>query len=190
MKILLLDNYDSFTWNLFHYVEQIVEEEIQVKQNNEITIEEVGVYDGIILSPGPGLPDEAGITKEIIRKYSSSKSILGVCLGHQAIAEVFGAKLKNLEVVRHGVTSRLVVIDKKDKMFSGVADDISIGHYHSWVVDKENFPAELNITAEDENGNIMALRHKHFNVSGVQFHPESVLTSYGLTMLKNWLNHS
>jgi len=190
MKILLLDNYDSFTWNLFHYLEQITEEEIAVKQNDEITVEKAGEYDRIILSPGPGLPEEAGITKEIIRKYSTSKSILGVCLGHQAIAEVFGAKLKNLDVVRHGVASRLVVIDKNEKMFSGVADDIFIGHYHSWVVDKEKFPADLNITAEDENGNIMALRHKQYNVCGVQFHPESVLTSSGLTILKNWVSYS
>ncbi|MBK5285955.1 MAG: aminodeoxychorismate/anthranilate synthase component II [Bacteroidia bacterium] len=189
MKILLLDNYDSFTWNLFHYLEQVSDGEIHVKQNDEITVEEAGEYERIILSPGPGLPDEAGVTKEIIRKYFSSKPILGVCLGHQAIAEVFGAKLKNLAVVKHGVASRLVVIDKNEEMFSGVADDISIGHYHSWVVDKENFPADLNITAEDENGNIMALRHKQYNVCGVQFHPESVLTSSGLTILKNWVSY-
>jgi anthranilate synthase component 2 len=187
MKILLLDNYDSFTWNLFHYLEQVADGEIVVKQNDEITVEEPGEYDRIILSPGPGLPDEAGVTKEIIRKYFSSKPILGVCLGHQAIGEVFGAKLKNLSAVKHGVASKLVVKDKGEKIFSGIEEDISIGHYHSWVVDKENLPAELKITAEDAEGNIMAMRHSKYNVCGVQFHPESVLTSSGLKMLKNWV---
>jgi len=188
MKILLLDNYDSFTYNLYHYLEQVVDGEINVKQNDEITVEDAGKYDRIVLSPGPGLPDEAGITKEIIRKYSSTKPILGVCLGHQAIGEVFGAKLKNLDTVKHGIASRLVVKDKGEKIFSGIGSEVSIGHYHSWVVSKENFPGELKITAEDEKGNIMALRHNNYNVCGVQFHPESVLTSQGLTMLKNWVN--
>lgn len=190
MKILLLDNYDSFTWNLFHYLEQITDEEIHVKQNDEISVEDAGVFDRIILSPGPGLPDEAGITKEIIRKYISSKPILGVCLGHQAIGEVFGAKLKNLDAVKHGVASKLVVKDKSEKIFSGIEEDISIGHYHSWVVDKENFPADLKITAEDGDGNIMAMRHNKYNVCGVQFHPESVLTTDGLMMLRNWVRNS
>ena len=189
MKILLVDNYDSFTWNLFHYLEQITDGEIIVKQNDEISADEAGAYDRIILSPGPGLPDEAGSTKEIIRKYFSSKPILGVCLGHQAIGEVFGAKLKNLSAVKHGVASALVVKDKEEKIFSGMEKDISIGHYHSWVVSKENFPSDLKITAEDSEGNIMAIRHKKFNVCGVQFHPESVLTSDGLTMLKNWISN-
>jgi anthranilate synthase component 2 len=188
MKILLLDNYDSFTWNLFHYLERVFDGEIDVKQNDEITVEDAGVYDRIILSPGPGLPDEAGITKEIIRRYSSSKPILGVCLGHQAIAEVFGAKLKNLDTVKHGIASRLVVTDKGEKIFSGIEGEVSIGHYHSWVVSKDNFPNELKITAEDEKGNIMAMRHSNYNVKGVQFHPESVLTSQGVTMLRNWIN--
>src|SRR5258706_84144 len=190
MKLLFLYNYDSFTWNMFHYLEQITDSEIDVMQNDEITIEEAGKYDRIILSPGPGLPDEAGITKEIIRRYSPSKPILGVCLGHQAIAEVFGAKLKNLDAVRHGIASALVVKDKNEKIFSGIEGEVSIGHYHSWVVSKENFPRELQITAEDDKGNIMALRHKNYDVCGVQFHPESVLTSQGLTMLKNWVNYS
>ena len=189
MKILLLDNYDSFTWNLYHYLEQVTDGEIAIKQNDEIAVEEAGEYDRIILSPGPGLPDEAGITKEIIRKYFSSKPILGVCLGHQAIGEVFRAKLKNLNAVKHGVASTLVVKDKEEKIFSGIENNISIGHYHSWVVSNENFPAELKITAEDAEGNIMAMRHNMFNVCGVQFHPESVLTSDGLTMLKNWIDN-
>ena len=189
MKILLLDNYDSFTWNLYHYLEQVTDGEIAIKQNDEIAVEETGEYDRIILSPGPGLPDEAGVTKEIIRKYFSTKPILGVCLGHQAIAEVFGAKLKNLSAVKHGVASTLVVKDKEEKIFSGIENNISIGHYHSWVVSNENFPAELKITAEDAEGNIMAMRHNMFNVCGVQFHPESVLTSDGLTMLKNWIDN-
>jgi anthranilate synthase component 2 len=190
MKILLLDNYDSFTWNLFHYLEQVTDGEIVVKQNDEITVEEAGEYDRIILSPGPGLPDEEGVTKEIIRKYFSTKPILGVCLGHQAIGEVFGAKLKNLSTVKHGVVSQLVIRDKNEKIFSGIETNLSIGHYHSWVVDKENFPAELKITAEDGEGNIMAMRHNKYNVCGVQFHPESVLTSQGLSVLKNWIHLS
>jgi anthranilate synthase component II len=188
MKILLLDNYDSFTWNLYHYLEQVADGEIVVKQNDEIAIDEVIKYDRIILSPGPGLPDEAGITKEIVRRYFSTKPILGVCLGHQTIGEVFGARLENLDTVKHGMASRLVVKDKKEKIFADLKGEISIGHYHSWVVSKENFPEELNITAEDEQGNIMAMRHKNYNVCGVQFHPESVLTTNGLTMLKNWVN--
>lgn len=187
MRVLLLDNYDSFTWNLFHYLEMITEGEIDVRQNDEISIAEAGRYDRIILSPGPGLPDEAGITKEIISKYYFTKPILGVCLGHQAIGEVFGAKLKNLEKVKHGISSRLVVTDRSEKIFSGIDKEITIGHYHSWVVSKENFPAVLKITAEDENGNVMAIRHNNYNVCGVQFHPESVLTPLGLTLLKNWI---
>src|SRR5829696_3273290 len=159
MKLLLLDNYDSFTWNLYHYLEQVIDGDIDVKQNDEITVEDAGKYDKIILSPGPGLPDEAGITKEIIRKYAAAKPILGVCLGHQAIAEVFGAKLKNLDTVKHGIASRLVVKEKGEKIFSGIEGEVSIGHYHSWVVSKENFPSELKITAEDNEGNIMAIRH-------------------------------
>ena len=190
MKLLLLDNYDSFTWNLYHYLEQVTDGQIDVRQNDEITIAEVGQYDRIILSPGPGLPDEAGITKEIILKYFSSKPILGVCLGHQAIGEVFGAKLENLEKVKHGIASKLVIKNNEEKIFAGMNGEISIGHYHSWVVSKEDFPEELNITAEDEKGNIMALRHRKYNVCGVQFHPESVLTPQGLTLLKNWISYS
>jgi anthranilate synthase component 2 len=190
MKILLLDNYDSFTWNLYHYLEQVAEGEIDVRQNDEITVEDAENYDRIILSPGPGLPDEAGITKEIIRKYFSSKPILGVCLGHQAIGEVFGAKLENLNAVKHGMASRLVIKNKEEKIFAGMDDAISIGHYHSWVVSTKNFPDELKITAEDEEGNIMAMRHNKYNVCGIQFHPESILTTHGLTMLKNWVSYS
>lgn len=189
MRILLLDNYDSFTWNLYHYMEQIVDGSVDVKQNNEISVEEAAKYDRIILSPGPGLPDEAGITKEIIRRYAPSKPILGVCLGHQAIGEVFGAKLKNLDKVKHGVASQLVMKDKGEKIFSGIDGEVSIGHYHSWVVSKENFPEELKITAEDGKGNIMAMRHHTYPVCGVQFHPESVLTSHGLKMLRNWMEN-
>jgi anthranilate synthase component 2 len=188
MKILLLDNYDSFTWNLYHYLEQVADGEIVVKQNDEIAIDEVIKYDRIILSPGPGLPDEARITKEIVRRYFSTKPILGVCLGHQAIGEVFGARLENLDTVKHGMASRLVVKNKEEKIFADLTGEISIGHYHSWVVSKENFPDALTITAEDEKGNIMAMRHHKYDVCGVQFHPESVLTTSGLTMLKNWVN--
>ena len=190
MKILLLDNYDSFTWNLYHYLEQLADGKIVVRQNDEITVEEAGAFDKIVLSPGPGLPDEAGATKEIIRVYASSKPILGVCLGHQAIAEVFGARLKNLSAVKHGISSKLIIKEKNEKLFSGINEEISIGHYHSWVVDENDLPPDLKVTAEDEEGNIMSLRHNQYNVCGVQFHPESVLTTNGLTILKNWVSYS
>src|SRR5262245_4377657 len=185
MKLLLLDNYDSFTWNLFHYLEQVADGDIDVRQNDEISIAEAETYDRIVLSPGPGLPDEAGITKEIIRKLSFSKPILGVCLGHQAIGEVCGAKLENSDKVKHGIPSRLVVKNRRKRIFNGIDSGIPIGHYHSWVVSKKKFPDELEITAEDDRGNIMALRHRKYNVRGVQFHPESVLTSQGLVMLRS-----
>ena len=187
MKILLIDNYDSFTYNLFHCIEQVSEHEVTVVRNDSISVKEADQFEKIIISPGPGLPMNAGITMEVIRTYASSKSILGVCLGHQAIAEAFGGKLRNLNTVQHGVASS-VKCDSKDQLFKGIPATIEVGRYHSWVVDENSVPNELIVTATDNDGVIMALRHRQFDVCGVQFHPESIMTNYGLQMIDNWLN--
>jgi len=189
MKILIIDNYDSFTYNLVQYISEITSEEVDVFRNDAITLEEVGAYDIIVLSPGPGVPVNAGITMEVIKKYHSTKSILGVCLGHQAIGEVFGGKLKNLEKVYHGIATQLNV-SEDEVLFQGLSSPYEAGRYHSWIVEKEGFPECLEVTAEDQNGIIMALRHKAYNVRGVQFHPESILTPEGKGLLKNFLEYS
>lgn len=185
-KILVIDNYDSFTYNLVHYLEDL-NCEVVVKRNDQLTIEEVDAYDKIVLSPGPGIPDEAGLLKEIIRKYASTKSIFGVCLGQQAIAEVFGGSLINLDKVYHGIATNINIIGN-DPLFEGMPKEIEVGRYHSWVVDP-NLPPELQVTSVDENGQIMSLRHAIYDVCAVQFHPESVLTPQGKTILKNWLKN-
>ena len=191
-NILIFDNYDSFTYNLVHVVEKIIHEKVDVYRNDKIPLEKINEYDKIILSPGPGLPCESGLLLPLIKEYASTKSILGVCLGQQAIGEVFGGKLLNLKEVYHGVATKIKVKEKRtyseNDVFKSLPDEIEVGRYHSWIVDKENFPDDLEITAEDENGYIMALRHKIFDVQGVQFHPESVLTPMGETMMRNWLN--
>lgn len=186
MRILVFDNYDSFTYNLVHLVEKITHERVEVYRNDQITLEKVNEFDKIILSPGPGIPVEAGLLLPLIREYAASKSILGVCLGHQAIGEAFGGKLENLSTVYHGVATncRLLV---KDPLFAHLPDTIEVGRYHSWIVKDKEFPPALEVTARDENGYIMALRHRQFDVKGVQFHPESVLTPEGETILRNWL---
>lgn len=189
MKILIIDNYDSFTYNLVQYISEITSETVDVFRNDAITMEEVGAYDIIVLSPGPGVPSDAGITMEVIKKYHTSKSILGVCLGHQAIGEVFGGQLKNLEKVYHGIATQLSIV-KEEVLFSGLSTPYEAGRYHSWIVEKEGFPDCLEVTAEDQNGVIMALRHKTYNVRGVQFHPESILTPEGKGLLKNFLEYS
>ena len=189
MKILIIDNYDSFTYNLVQYISEITSEEVDVFRNDAITLDEVGAYDIIVLSPGPGVPADAGITMDVIKKYHSSKSILGVCLGHQAIGEVFGGQLENLEKVYHGIATHLNII-KEEVLFKGLSNPYEAGRYHSWIVKKEDFPDCLEVTAEDQNGIIMALRHKTHNVRGVQFHPESILTPEGKGLLKNFLEHS
>jgi anthranilate synthase component 2 len=183
-KILVIDNYDSFTYNLVHYLEDL-DCEVIVKRNDQLTLDEVDAYDKIVLSPGPGIPDEAGLLKEIIEKYASTKSIFGVCLGQQAIAEVFGGSLINLDEVYHGIATRIKIIEK-DVLFKGIPEEIEVGRYHSWVVDP-NIPEVLQVTSLDENGQVMSLRHKHYDVCAVQFHPESVLTPQGKKILKNWL---
>jgi anthranilate synthase component 2 len=204
MKILVFDNYDSFTYNLVHLVEKILHLKVDVFRNDEIPLEKVKEYDKIILSPGPGLPEEAGLLLPLIKEYASSKSILGVCLGHQAIGEAFGGKLVNLSTVYHGVATKIQVVSRqssvvstpspltthysRSNLFNGLPDELEVGRYHSWIVSDENFPKELEVTARDENNYIMALQHKNFDVQGVQFHPESVLTPMGENILRNWLN--
>jgi anthranilate synthase component 2 len=187
MKILVLDNYDSFTFNIVHYLEKEIDAQIDVFRNDQINLEDVRSYDKILLSPGPGIPDEAGIMNELIKEYASSKSILGVCLGQQAIAEVFGGKLINLQQVFHGVSVKMKVI-KDDLLFSSLPQEFMVGRYHSWAVDPEALPPELEIIAVDEALRIMGLRHKEFDVRGVQFHPESILTEYGAELINNWVN--
>ena len=183
-KILVIDNYDSFTYNLVHYLEDL-DCEVVVKRNDQLTLEEVDAFDKIVLSPGPGIPDEAGLLKEIIAEYAPTKSIFGVCLGQQAIAEVFGGSLINLDEVYHGIATKIKVV-KDDILFDGMSKEIEVGRYHSWVVDPK-LPEVLEVTSVDENGQIMSLRHKNYDVCAVQFHPESVLTPQGKQILINWL---
>lgn len=186
MKILVLDNYDSFTYNLVYIVRQLgYGDSMEVFRNDKISLEDVEKYDKILLSPGPGIPSEAGIMPELLKKYSASKSILGVCLGHQAIGEAFGGSLINLSEVLHGVASKVTV--QKDLLFEQIPDTFSIGRYHSWVIDESTLSPDLEVIARTPDQQIMAVRHKHFNVRGVQFHPESILTENGVRIMQNWL---
>jgi len=185
MKILVIDNYDSFTYNLVHYLEDL-DCEVTVKRNNKLRLEEAEAFDKIVLSPGPGIPDEAGLLKAIIKHYASSKSILGVCLGQQAIAEVFGGKLINLDTVFHGVATKVKISVDDEELFKNMDKTIEVGRYHSWVVDP-SLPEQLEATSFDENGQVMSLRHKIYDVKGVQYHPESVLTPNGKQILENWI---
>ena len=187
MKVLLFDNYDSFTYNLLHILKELGVE-VEVHRNDKISLAEVERFDKLLLSPGPGVPEEAGILLPLIRKYAPVKSILGVCLGEQAIGEAFGAKLENLSDVHHGVCSDIRAT-QKDPLFAGLSSCFGAGRYHSWIVSKDNFPGSLEIIAEDlKDGQIMALRHKEYNVRGVQFHPESILTPNGKIIIENLLN--
>lgn len=183
-RILVIDNYDSFTYNLVHYLEDLGAE-VTVKRNDQLALKEVDEFDKLVLSPGPGIPDEAGLLKEIIATYAPVKSIFGVCLGQQAIAEVFGGSLINLDEVFHGVATRVKVI-KKDLLFEGLPEEFSAGRYHSWVVHPE-LPDVLEATSIDDNGQLMSIRHKEFDLRAVQFHPESVLTPFGKKILENWI---
>jgi anthranilate synthase component 2 len=203
MKILVFDNYDSFTYNLVHLVQKILDEKVDVYRNDKIALEDVAAYDKIILSPGPGIPREAGLLLPLIKEYAPTKSILGVCLGHQAIGEAFGGTLINLSTVYHGVATPVKLVNNQQvtaksknasvasassfQLFGGLPEEFQVGRYHSWIVSEEGFPEELEITARDENGYIMAMQHKTFDVQGVQFHPESVLTPNGEQILRNWL---
>jgi len=188
MKILILDNYDSFTYNLVHLVEKITGNLPAVFRNDEISIEEVANYDVIMLSPGPGIPEEAGILKEVIRTYAGIKPIFGVCLGLQAITEVFGGTIINLENVFHGVATTMTVTDKEAVIFKEVPETFLAARYHSWAATDENFPEEIQVTARDEDGLIQAIQHKIFPISAVQFHPESILTDVGEQLLRNFIN--
>lgn len=194
-KILILDNYDSFTYNLVQMVEEISNINVDVHRNDEINLEQVAQYDKIILSPGPGIPSEAGILLPLIKRYASTKSILGVCLGHQAIGEVFGAELINLSRVYHGVSNKIKLVESvasssfRNDWFKNLNHEIEVGRYHSWVLNEKYVPADIEVTAKDESGMIMALRHHEYDVQGVQFHPESVLTPLGRKMMENWLGN-
>ena len=193
MKILVFDNYDSFTYNLVHLIEAITGLSVDVFRNDAIALESVAAYDKIILSPGPGIPEEAGLLLPLIRQYAATKSILGVCLGHQAIAQALGAGLTNLTSVYHGVATPIQLVPAAEgggnlsPLFRGLPATISVGRYHSWVVNGSTLPAELVVTASDENGHIMGLQHRSYDVHGVQFHPESILTPDGETIVRNFL---
>ena len=192
MKILVFDNYDSFTYNLVHLVEKILHQKVEVFRNDQIPLEKVKEYDKIILSPGPGVPEEAGLLLPLIREYAPAKSILGVCLGLQAIGQAFGGELINLSTVYHGVATPVKLVEGEDhqpmsRLFGGLPPVIEVGRYHSWVVDEKKIPADLEVTAWDDNHYVMGLQHKRYDVQGVQFHPESVLTPDGEKIMRNWL---
>ena len=190
MKILVLDNYDSFTYNLVHIIRKLgYAKEMNVYRNDHIRVEEVEQYDKILLSPGPGIPDEAGIMKQVIKEYSPSKSILGICLGHQGIAEVFNAELYNMPVVLHGMTGRMNIEDTGELLFQGLPNSFQGCHYHSWSVVPGSVNGNLKITALDDRGLVMGIRHTKYDVRGLQFHPESILTENGHKIIENWLTH-
>ena len=186
IKVLVIDNYDSFTYNLVHYLEDL-NCDVTVVRNDKLTLEDVKPFDKIVLSPGPGIPDEAGLLKPIIKEYASTKSILGVCLGQQAIGEVFGGTITNLDEVYHGVATTVTLSVDDENLFNNLGKELKVGRYHSWVVDS-NLPECLEATSFDENGQVMSLRHKDYDVKGVQYHPESVLTPDGKKILENWIN--
>ncbi|GAA0882360.1 aminodeoxychorismate/anthranilate synthase component II [Sphingobacterium siyangense subsp. cladoniae] len=185
-KIVVIDNYDSFTYNLVHLLQEL-DQEYVVWRNDKFKLEDIDAFDKILLSPGPGIPEEAGLLLDVIRTYAPHKSILGICLGQQAIAEVFGGTLFNMEKPLHGVATNITVVDESEKLFRDFPKDSKIGRYHSWAVNKDTLPASLKVTAIDKNGIIMALTHTEYDVRGMQFHPESVLTTNGKKLIENWL---
>lgn len=189
MHILLIDNYDSFTFNLVHILEKIEGVRVSVFKNNQIKIQQINGYDKILLSPGPGLPCDAGIMPQLIKSYYKSKPILGVCLGMQAIGEAFGSQLKNLQTVMHGIKTPIHII-KPDALFKNCPNKFEVGRYHSWVINHKHLSEDLEITAVDDTKEIMAIAHKTYNVKGVQFHPESILTEYGEQIIYNWINNN
>lgn len=188
MKIAILDNYDSFTYNLVHAIEKILQQKIDVYRNDQVPVEKFSIYDKIVLSPGPGVPDESGILKALIQKWAPTKCILGVCLGQQAIGEVYGGTLVNLDKVFHGVATTIIQTVNDEKMFKDIPEIFEAGRYHSWIVKRDGLPECLEITAIDKQGEIMGIRHKTYDLRGVQFHPESVLTPLGEKMIENWLS--
>jgi len=187
-KIIVIDNYDSFTWNLVHCIEKLTGQYPDVYRNDEISIEKISHYDKILISPGPGIPSESGICIETIKMYSTSRSILGICLGHQAICEAFGGKILNLSTVYHGIASPVKIKAVDEPLFKNVPSLIMAGRYHSWVASKKHLPECFQITCEDENGIIMGISHRDYDVRGLQFHPESVMTEHGPEIIKNWIN--
>ena len=187
MKILVIDNYDSFTYNLVYILREL-NDQVDIFRNDKISLEEVGKYDKILLSPGPGIPSEAGILQDVVREYGPTKSILGICLGHQGIGEVYGANLENMTDVLHGISDTAFVTDSEERIFKGLPSEIKVGRYHSWTVIPETFTDDIKITALDDKGRVMGLSHKKYDVKGLQFHPESVLTEHGKEMLQNWLS--
>ena len=190
MKILVFDNYDSFTYNLVHLVEKITDEKPDVFRNDKIALEDVVKYDKIILSPGPGIPEEAGLLLPLIKMYASSKPILGVCLGHQAIGQAFGAELINLDTVYHGVATKIIQTENKSHLFNGLKNEFEAGRYHSWIIDEATLSKDFEVTAYDENNFIMGMQHTKYNLQSVQFHPESILTPEGEKIMRNWLARS
>lgn len=187
MKILVFDNYDSFTYNLVHYIEMATDATIEIHRNDKISLKEIERFDKILLSPGPGIPADAGILLDVIKTYATTKSILGICLGQQAIAEAFGGSLSNLNEVFHGVSTPVEII-ANDSLFKNIPKKFNVGRYHSWIVNRTDLPKELEITCIDESGSIMALRHKTLDIRSVQFHPESILSEHGLEIIKNWVS--
>lgn len=187
MKILVFDNYDSFTYNLVHYIEMATDAKIEIHRNDKISLKEIERFDKILLSPGPGIPADAGILLDVIKTYATTKSILGICLGQQAIAEAFGGSLSNLNEVFHGVSTPVEII-ANDSLFKNIPKKFNVGRYHSWIVNRTDLPKELEITCIDESGSIMALRHKTLDIRSVQFHPESILSEHGLEIIKNWVS--
>ncbi len=187
MKILLVDNYDSFTYNLVHYLESLGAE-VEVFRNDEFEPEDAKDFDKIVLSPGPGIPDQAGILKPLIKEYAGKKPILGICLGQQAIAEVFGGSLVQLDEVVHGMVTPVNIVVLDEILFEDLPSVIEVGRYHSWVVNRVDLPESLEVTSVDQSGNIMSLRHKTFDIRAVQFHPESIMTPDGMKMLENWMS--
>jgi len=189
MKVLVLDNYDSFTYNLVQYIQELLEQDIDVFRNDAISLDAVAAYQAIVLSPGPGLPSEAGIMPALLQRYAGQKPILGVCLGHQAIGEAFGAKLHNLQDVYHGIETPIIRTEVEEPLFSGMPEHFPAGRYHSWVVQKDSLPPELLVTAVDKRGEVMAMRHRNYNLRGLQFHPESIMTPQGKQLLENFFRH-
>lgn len=187
-KIVVIDNYDSFTFNLVHYLEAL-NAEVTVYRNDEFELEDLASFDKILLSPGPGIPDEAGLLKKVIFTYAATKSILGICLGHQAIAECFNLKLKNLESTLHGVSSKVKIIDNNENLFNAIPSEFEVGHYHSWIVDDKITSPDIIITSLDSKNQIMSIRHSKYDVKGIQFHPESILTPLGKMILQNWIEN-
>lgn len=188
MKLLLIDNYDSFTYNLLHYFRYFTSE-VEIARNDKVRKEQLEKCDKIVLSPGPGLPAEAGDCEKIILSYGAAKPILGICLGHQAIATAFGGELKNLKTVHHGIALNTIIIDENDYLFKNIPPTFKCGRYHSWVINNEKLPECLSVIAKDEYGEIMAVKHSSHDIHGLQFHPESILSDFGLTIIENWCRH-